>query len=662
MKNKQTMKNTIKILFILLIGTSTVFAQKVETEPRYVTKKTMTGDAEKYYVKAQHLGMQNKYEEAIKYYNKALEVAPDFIDAHLYIADAYYAMEQFETAEQWFEKVLLIDEKYDTRVIYVLGALEYRLDKFDEAVEHFELFLKHSHKSQSLLAKAKQYLATCQFAAEAVKNPLPFKPENLGAVNTDLPEYLPCFTADGDFMIYTSRYAGQEDFFQSQKIDGEWTKGVNLGEPVNTMDNEGAQTISADGRFLVYTVCNRREDFGACDLYYAENVNGQWTKPQNIGSPVNSAAWESQPSLSADGRTLYFVSSRNDGKGKKDIWVTYKMRNGKWMEPRNLGDVINTKGDEASPFIHADGQTLYFSSNGHVGMGESDIFMTTRQADGTWSTPKNLGYPINTKRQENSLVVSLDGKTGYFASDRTDSKGATDIYSFEMPEPIRPKPVTYLKAKVIDAATRLELQAKIELIQLSSGLTYTESVTTNNGEFLICLPSGDDYALNVSRKGYLFYSENFALTEATSFNEPFEALVELQPITAEIAANNSNNSTSKPTEKPRTVVLKNVFFETGAATLKNVSKAELDKLVVLLTDNPTMKIQINGHTDNVGSPEINQKLSLNRATAVMNYLIEKGVASERLRAKGFGESQPIDTNDTAEGRRNNRRTEFLVIQ
>lgn len=652
------MKNTLRILLMLLICTSTVLAQKIEDEPSYVTKKTMSGDAEKYYVKAQHLGMQDKYEEAIKYYQKALEEAPDFIDAHLYIADAYYALEQFETAEEWFEKVLLIDEKYDTRVIYVLAALEYRLDKFEEAVEHFELFLHHSHKSKRLIAKAEKYLETCRFAAEAIKNPLPFEPKNLGAINTELPEYLPCFTADGNYMIYTSQYAGQEDFFQSEKIDGKWTKGVNLGEPINTMDNEGAQSLSADGRFLVYTVCNRREDFGSCDLYFAEKINGRWTTPQNMGNTINTRANETQPSLSADGRTLYFMSERQGGKGNKDIWVTYRMRDGKWMIPRNLSEVINTKGNEITPFIHADGQTLYFSSDGHAGMGKYDLFMTTRQADGSWSTPKNLGYPINSKKEDIGLVISLDGKTGYFTSnDLEDSKGREDIYSFEMPVSIQPKPVTYLKAKVVDKETRMDLVAKIELIQLSTGLTYTEAITTNKGEFLICLPSGDDYALNVSRKGYLFYSENFTLKEATSFEEPFETLVELLPIPKEMT-----NNTTDSNETSTAVVLKNVFFEIGAATLKNTSKAELDKLVILLQENPTMKIQINGHTDNVGLPQNNQILSLNRATAVMNYLIEKGIESERLRAKGFGENKPIDTNDTEKGRRNNRRTEFMIIQ
>lgn len=649
------------------MGTSTLFAQKSEmtTIPNYVNKKTATGDALKYYKKAQLLGMKDEHKKAIENYEKALETAPNFIDAHLYIADAYYALGDFESSEMWFEKVLNIDVNYDTRVLYVLGALEYKLDKFDEAAAHFELFLKLSHKSKSLLSRAEQLLNTCRFASEAVKNPLPFQPKNLGAINTELPEYLPCFTADGEYMIYTSRYAGQEDFFQSQKINGEWIKGVNMGEPINTMDNEGAQTISADGRFLVYTVCNRREDYGSCDLYYSELINGKWSQPYNMEAPINTGAWESQPSLSADGRTLYFISSRGGGKGKKDIWVTYKMRNGKWMTPRNLGDVINTKGNESSPHIHADGQTLYFSSDGHVGMGKADIFMTTRQADGSWSTPINLGYPINTKKEEMSLVVSLDGQTGFFASDREDSKGATDIYSFEMPEVLRPKPVTYLKATVVDAKSENPLKAKVELVQLSTGLTYTEAMTTDKGEFLICLPAGDDYALNISKKGYLFHSENFALTETTSFDEPFEANVELQRIVggnAVATTNPTDNPVNNPTiDKPKAVILKNVFFESGSDKLKTASKSELDKLVVLLMENPTMKIQVNGHTDNVGNPNSNQTLSLNRATSVMNYLIENGIENTRLTAKGFGATQPIDTNETENGRKSNRRTEFLVL-
>jgi outer membrane protein OmpA-like peptidoglycan-associated protein/tetratricopeptide (TPR) repeat protein len=655
----KTMKNTILILFAIFINTI-AFAQD------YVTRKTASEEAIQYYNEARELGNKNDYKTAVKAYEKALKVAPNFIDAQLFLADAYYALEDFDNAEKWFESVLEIDKTYNTRVIYVLGALEYRMDKFEEAIVHLEDFLTFPSKSKKLTAKAGKLLENCRFAAVAVKNPLPFTPKNLGAINTEEAEYLPCFTADGEFMLYTSRYVGQEDFFQSQKINGEWIKGINMGAPINTMDNEGAQTISADGTFLVYTVCNRNGDFGSCDLYFSELLNGKWTEPYNIDAPINTRGWESQPSLSADGRTLYFTSNRGNGKGKKDLWVTYRLRNGKWMEPQNLGDQINTNGNEESPFIHADGQTLYFRSDMHVGMGRTDLFMSTRQPDGSWSKPKNLGYPINTKADEGSLVVSLDGKTGYFASDREDSKGATDIYSFEMPEAIRPKAVTYFKAKVIDAKTRLDLQAKVELIQLSTGLTYTESMTSKNGEFLICLPAGDDYALNVSRKGYVFYSENFEFKEVNSFNEPFEKKVELQPIPKEIVVNNSNPNTKIPenqiAKSTKPTILKNVFFETGSADLKPSSKAELNKLVDLLKENSTMKIQLNGHTDNVGEPEKNQVLSLNRAVSVMNYLIENGIESNRVTAKGFGENESIATNETAEGRKQNRRTEFIIIE
>ncbi len=652
------MRNTILIIITLFIANLSI-AQE------YVTKKTAPEKALEYFQAARELGNKNAYEKAIKSYEKALEVAPNFIDAQLFLADAYYALEDFDNAEKWFESVLLIDKEYNTRVIYVLGALEYRMDKFEEAIVHLEDFLTFPSKSKKLTAKAKKILENCEFAKFAVKNPLPFEPKNLGTINTEEAEYLPCFTADGQFMLYTSRHVGQEDFFKSQKINGEWIKGVNMGEPINTMDNEGAQTISADGTFLVYTVCNRNGDFGSCDLYFSEMINDKWTTPYNIDAPINTRGWESQPSLSADGRTLYYTSNRAGGKGKKDIWVTYRLKNGKWMKPRNLGEEINTNGNEESPFIHADGQTLYFRSDMHAGMGGTDLFMSTRQADGSWSKPKNLGYPINTKADEGSLVVSLDGKTGYFASDRADSKGATDIYSFNMPESIQPKAVTYFKAKVIDAATRLELQAKVELIQLSSGLTYTESITSRDGEFLICLPAGDNYALNVSRKGYLFYSESFEFKEINSFNEPFEAKVELQPIPKEFAANEPNQSTEKPVNstvnKPKPTVLKNVFFETGSADLKSISKTELNKLVSLLLENPKMKIQLNGHTDNVGKADKNQVLSLNRAIAVMDYLISNGITANRVSAKGFGAKQPIASNETPEGRKQNRRTEFVIV-
>lgn len=651
----------MKYYFSLLLLTQIVFTP-ISVAQNYVTKKNAPEKALKFFKKGQELGRQNQYKKAVKEYKKALKSAPNFIDARLFLADAYYAQKQFEQAEKEFESVVALGVDYKPRVLYVLGALEYKLDKFEEAAAHLKQFKTFEVKSTALKNRAEKLRLNSLFAAEAIKNPLPYQPTNLGDINSEDPEYLPSLTADGATMIYTRRVGRQEDFYKSQKINGAWQKGEPLGPPINTLDNEGAQSVSADGRFLVYTVCNRENDFGSCDLYFATATADGWSPPQNIGHPINTKTWESQPALSADGRTLFFVSSRQGGLGGKDIWVTYKKNDGKWTKPQNLGAAINTKGDDESPFFHADGQTLYFRSNGRVGMGGFDLYSAKRQFNGTWSDPINLGYPINTKADEGSLVVSLDGTTAYFASDQLGVKGAIDLYSFEMPKAIRPNPVTYVNATVFDAVSKGRLEAKIELIELKSGVTYTSATTTANGEFLVCLPIGNDYAFNISKAGYLFYSENFALKEITTRHEPIQMKVPLQKIPLPATNPIAKDTPTKPTvDKSMPIVLKNVFFETGSAALKPASATELKFLINLLNNNPTIRIQINGHTDNVGSEADNLVLSKNRAQAVVNYLVQEGIASERLLAKGFGETQPIADNADNKGRQQNRRTEFQII-
>lgn len=659
----------MRIFLIIIISTFLGFSL---TAQNIFSVENAPEKAMEYYNQGRELGKRNQYEKAIEAYLKALKETPNFLDASLYLADCYYALHQFEAAEPHFEKVVNLAPNYNPRVIYILGALEVRLGKYEEAIVHLKQFLKYPSQSETLQNKVQGLLENSEFAANAVKNPVPFNPKNLGAINTQHAEYLPSLTADGETMIYTKRIFGQEDFYTSTKVNGEWQAGVDLGEPINTQDNEGAQSISADGRILVYTVCNRQSDLGSCDLYISELKKGKWTTPKNMGYPINTRAWESQPSLSADGRTLYFTSSRGGGIGSRDIWVTYRKKNGQWLKPINLGETINTKKGDESPFIHADGQTLYFRSKGRIGMGGADLYFSKRQTDGTWGTPENLGYPINTSANEGSLIVSLDGATGYFASDKSDSKGATDLYSFEMPPSIRPKSVTYVKANVFDGISKDPLRAKIQVIQLSTGYVYTESFTNEKGGFLVCLPSGDDYALHVSKKGYIFYSENFALTEAHSVNDPILMEVPLQKLPPETIAATTTDPLvdkpisiaigTKPTPNLKPVILKNIFFETGVADLKPSSKAELNYLKTLLTDNPTMKIQINGHTDNVGTESNNQNLSFKRAVAVVDYLIKQGIQNERLVAKGFGESQPISENETEAGRKANRRTEFLILE
>ena len=364
-----------------------------------------------------------------------------------------------------------------------------------------------------------------------------------------------------------------------------------------------------------------------------------------MGIRVNSSAWDSQPSISSDGKTLYFASSRSGGKGNMDIWKSTRDDNGIWTAPVNLGDSINTGRDEQSPFIHPDGKTLYFCSSGHPGMGSYDIFYSRMDDNGNWSTATNIGYPINSSDADGFLFVNAIGNKAYFSSEKFGGKGGLDIYSFDLYEAARPTAVTYMKGTVYDSKTKKRLQAKFELVDLSNSKTVAQSESDPlTGEFLVSLPSDRNYALNVSRDGYLFYSENFELKGDHSQLKPFMKDVYLQPI-----------------EAGSIVILKNIFFDFDKFDLKPESLIELNRLLDLLKKNPALKIEIGGHTDNKGTAEYNQKLSESRSRSVFDFLVNKGIDKSRLSYKGYGLTKPIDTNDTDEGRANNRRTEFKVV-
>jgi len=653
----------------LLCCTLLLFIQCGTTQS-VVTRKTAKGKALKYYEKGMSLLISEQNEKAINEFEKALKSNPKFIDAQIQWAAAKYDQKKYDEAEVGFEKVLKIKEDYTTKVYYTLGLTEWRLNKFDEAAEHFEKFISLPKANEKLKKQAAFHLANCKFAEKAYNNPVPFEPKSLGdKVNTENAEYLPSFTADGETLIYTVRIRGQEDFYISQKVDGEWQEGKEMKE-VNTDLNEGAQTVSADGKLIVFTACNRDEGLGSCDLYFSEVKNGRWTKPENIGLPVNSNKWESQPSLSSDGNQLYFASNRSGGQGKNDIWMSERSSRGNWSKPVNLGKEINTENEDQSPFIHQDGETLYFMSKGHPGMGQHDLYYSRKGSDGKWGTPVNLGYPINTKASEGALVISLDGETAYFASDRktfdeTDAStlfdseqgGETDLYSFQLYEDARPQPVTYVKAKVFDASTNKPIAANLDFMDLSTNKAHVSSKTGNDGEFLVTLPMKKNYSLNVSKDNYFFHSENFSLAQVLDVNKPFILEIFLQPIPPTVPGSTMTTTTAVIAAEP--IVLRNVFFETGSAALQDISINELERLKQLLEDNPTIRIQLNGHTDNVGSDSDNMSLSENRAKAVNDYLITGGISPSRLKYKGFGETKPIDTNDTAEGRQRNRRTEFV---
>ncbi len=640
---------------IIIIINILFFLQIIVAQPTtYTTKKTTSAKAKKYFDAGNELFAEGKLERALRVYNDAIKADPAFIDAQIQWAAVQQELKNTDNAITGFERALTTAPGYEPKIYYVLAGLHSEKQQYDEAIKNYDRYLKFDNIHPDLRRKATLQKGNAAFAAEATKHPVPFEPKNLGAaINTGYPDYLPTLTADGKMLIYVIRIEGQEDFYFSIKENDTWTEGQPL-TALNTPNNEASQSISADGKTLYYTICYRQDSYGGCDIYFSERNGDSWAAPKNLGNKINTSAWDTQPSLSADGNKLYFVSNRSGGFGGSDIWVSNKAVDGTWQTPINLGATINTTYDEISPFIHQDNQTLYFSSEGHPGMGDQDIFFSRRlQKDTAWTTPTNLGYPINTIAHEGSFIVSLDGKTGYYTSSRDNKpneKIQTDLFSFELPVQDRPIASTYVKATVVDAVTGKKITAKLQYNNLTDKQFFSMLNTDNDGESLACLPTGKDYSLSVTKEGYTFYSENFALTEIKNADKPFVLKIELQPL----ATASTNTVTAKP------IVLKNVFFEIGSAKLRSESQPELEQLRKLLSDNVGIKIQINGHTDNVGNDTDNQTLSENRAKAVYDFLIQKGISAARLSYKGFGESQPIDTNDSPDGRANNRRTEFQI--
>jgi outer membrane protein OmpA-like peptidoglycan-associated protein/tetratricopeptide (TPR) repeat protein len=618
------------------------------------------------YSEAQKYISYKKYGEAEEALKKAISKDKYFVEAYNLLGDAYIYDNKPEMAIESYKKGLeLAPNKYP--VVYIaLGNAEFSLEKYEEARKMYSHYLQYNDLYNNF-PKVKKNIANCDFAIEAMKHPVPFHPENLGAgVNSKYDEYFPCLTVDSKTMLYTRLVENtgaqdiekyNEDFFISHYIDSAWSKCEDIGPPINTKFNEGAPCLSPDGQILIFTACesygdygNERNGYGSCDLFFSRRIGNSWTKPINMGTPINTKKWESQPSYSSDGKTIYFIRGNVDKKGHKSqyIYMSELGEDGKWKDPVRLNGKINSGDMQETVFIHPDNRTLYFSSDGPPGMGGMDIFISKRDENGDWGEPVNLGYPINTLRDENSFSVSGDGKTAYFASDRTGGYGGLDLYSFGLPEADRPQPVSYIKGKIFDKETKNPVYARFELIDLETGRVSVKSFSNKgNGEFLVCLPLNRNYALNVSADKYLFYSENFTFSDLrpqTSDFKPYNKDIPLQPI-----------------KVGETVILKNIFFETAKYDLKPESQIELNKLIDLLDKNPKMKIELSGHTDNVGGKDYNQALSENRAKTVYDYLAAHNISPERLAYKGFGDNKPIDTNDTETGRANNRRTEFKVV-
>lgn len=591
---------------------------------------------------------ERDYDAALKSLNDAVLSDPAFQLAFIQLGDIYKLKKNPKSATENYIKAISIQGKTpEPRVYYSLGETELTAGNYNDAKKHFQLFkTNYTGKDQEIPKKADKFIKDCDFSITAIKNPLPYSPTNLGpSINTANREYLPAMTADGQNLIFSRTINGNEDFFISRKQNNQWQPATPLSDKINTKFNEGAQSISPDGKYLFFTGCNRPDGLGSCDLYVSHKSGNDWDTPFNLGPTVNSSYWDSQPAISPDGSTLYFVSNRPGGYGGYDLWKTILDSEGNWGTPQNLGSDINTPYDENTPFVHPDGKTLYFSSNGWPGLGNMDIFYSRKTETGKWSQPVNIGYPINTPNEETGLTVSPDGTLGLFSSILKDGFGDMDIYSFQLPSSAKPSPVTYVKGIIRDAETKDFLEATVQVINLKTKETnFNDYTSKENGEFLAVMPLGSTYAFNASADGYLFYSENFELTNTTaSIEKPYTLNIFLEKL------------------KPGTnVILKNIFFDTNKYELLPTSITELNTLLALLQNNKSIAIEIQGHTDNVGKPADNQKLSLQRAKSVYDYLINNKTDPERLTFKGYGETKPIASNDTETGRKQNRRTSFTI--
>ena len=628
---------------ILFISFSLTFVFSINAQQN-IGKK-----AKKLYKKAINKFNKHEYLKALDYFDRVIKKEPGFIKPHLYKASAYYELKQYENSEQEYKKVLEIDSTYNNDIYYSLGLVSGKLKRYDEALNYYKIFLSNTKKKSKLESKAKIRIKNLPFIIKAVKNPVKFEPVALDkAINSENSEYLPSLTGDNKEMIFTRRSNRQEDLYRSKYIDGKWQEATPV-EALNTRLNEGVHTLSSDGKTLIFTVCARGKTLGSCDLFISKKVNNHWSRPRNLGITINSPYWDSQPSISSDSKTIYFSSNRPGGFGGRDIWVSHLQKNNHWSKPVCLDSTINTRADEQTPFIHADNTTLYFTSSGHPGMGGTDLYFS-KLVNGKWSKATNLGYPINTEYDEGALFVSLDGKWGYFSADRNSKDNRNiDIYYFEMPEKIKPKPVTYVKGIVFNKSTNLPVRANIQLRDNNTG-EFIQSIETDLDSFLIALPSGIDYNFSIQKDGFAFYSDRFVLDTSNSINNPIILSIGLTKITD-----------IKPKTKSTPIVLNNVFFDTNSSKINlSKSKTELDKLFSLLEKNKKIRIKISGHTDNTGTADYNKKLSLQRAKAVYDYLVSRGISTSRLEYAGYGETRPVTANDTPENRSKNRRVEFVI--
>jgi outer membrane protein OmpA-like peptidoglycan-associated protein len=599
---------------------------------------------------------QRNYENAIELLQQSIKKDKSFVEAYLQLATIYKELDEFETTEQILDKAKnYLPISKAPQLHYEIAHLYYRCGAYLKAQAAFETIPLHEMNSPSLLSQLQTLRQNLDLALDKLQHPLVFNPRRLPPpLNQFASQYFPVLTVDQNSILFTA-LVGQpghykENIYISHKDHlGNWSTPSSISDQINQpTSNEGTCTISADKKILVFTSCSRKGNYGICDLYISYKKGKDWSKPQNLGTHINSKGWQSQPSLSADGKTLYFVSERKGNYGKNDIWKSTLQADGTWSEATNLGPVINSKARNISPFIHPNGQTLFFASDRTPSMGGFDIYYANFIND-HWTEPINLGYPINNHKDQASIFITADGKKGYYADGKRKDFNYQSSYLYEcdMPADLVAMPKSdFIRLSVLDAKSKQPIAAQIEVYDMATDSCQQRiEVDDYDGETIIVVNQGRDYLVHIIKNGHLFETKYIDYKNQEKPTVTPEGKVFLQPI-----------------ELAQSKILENVYFKYNDYTLEKKSYIELNRLVAFLKANPGISIELEGHTDHVGSDKYNQQLSIKRAQTVYAYLVKAGIDSNRLSYKGYGKTQPMAPNNSPENQQLNRRVAFKIIR
>lgn len=633
--------NTFHRFFLVVL--SLFFINGAFAQKSYVTLTDASNKTIKKFEKAKAISLQLDTESRKSKLEDIVSKEPVLIDALVELSRIAYYKKDYESAEALLNEALEQAPDYDAEWYNVYaGICKAKEDYACEKVNLKKYVSKNiSHKKRK---RAMLRLDKIMQIEMIIENTDPVELEMLSYhINSEeYPEYKPVLSTNDSTIIFTRRVDGQEDFYQSELGEMGWSKAAPVNE-LNTMGNEGAHAISPNGKYMIFTRCDAPKRYRSCDLYISLKKDGKWSEAKYMGV-TNTESWESQAAFSPDGKTVYFSSARN---GNKDLY-SIENKDGKWGEVTSLGDVINTNGNEESPYIHPDGRTMYFMSTGHPGLGGYDLFVSKLRPEGTWTKPMNMGASINSTEDEGGIFVDRKGKYAYFSkTEKKEDKLESDIYRFLLPPRFKPDPVTYIDLKVIDAKTKTPIKATLILKEKENGNKRILTIPTT-GLTEIIQPN-TNYEITIEKEKYFFYSENIDPTYKNTLDNPFVYTIELQAIPE-----------PAKTEESEEIVLRHIYFETGKARLLSSSYEELDRLISLINEQAELKIIIFGHTDDVGSEEDNLLLSQNRAKAVKTYLTSKNILDSRIQTKALGESQPIADNNSEEGRAQNRRISFRL--